>query len=148
MSQFTFWKGFADAAVGVVLLTKPEIVYHSAVAKALHKLSGLRLPNPHPASEDAVSAQHAVAIMVVAVGLAHMRASTEAKALPPIVLLNALWSMFALGTVVICPQRATSALLMTGINHAVFATAMVFSTGVRIKEILGLGDGNSKSKSS
>jgi hypothetical protein len=64
MSRFTFWKGFADAAVGVILLTKPEIIYHSAVAKALHHISGLRLPNPHPESADAISAQHAVAIMV------------------------------------------------------------------------------------
>jgi hypothetical protein len=64
MSSFTFWKGFADAAVGVILLVKPEIIYHSSVAKALNRLSGLRLPNPYPTSEDAISSQHAVAIMV------------------------------------------------------------------------------------
>lgn len=64
MSTFTFWKGFADAAVGTLLLTKPEIIYHSAVAQALHRLSGLRLPNPHPTAPGEVSSQHAVAIMV------------------------------------------------------------------------------------
>lgn len=64
MSRFTFWKGSADAVVGVILLIKPEIIYHSAVAKALNALSGLRLPNPYPTAEDAVSSQHAVAIMV------------------------------------------------------------------------------------
>jgi len=64
MSAFTFWKGLADAAVGVILLTKPEIIYHSAVAKALHRFSGLRLPNPHPTSAGEISSQHAVAIMV------------------------------------------------------------------------------------
>lgn len=64
MSTFTFWKGFADAAVGVILLVKPEVIYHSAVAKALHRLSGLRLPNPHPIAPGEVSSQHAVTIMV------------------------------------------------------------------------------------
>ena len=61
MSYFTFWKGFADVAVGIILLTKPELVYHSVLAKALHKLSGLRIPSPYPVSEDAISSQHAVA---------------------------------------------------------------------------------------
>lgn len=65
MSIFTFWKGFADAAVGVILLQKPEIIYHSVVAKALNRVSGLRLPNPHPTSPGEISSQHAVAIMVL-----------------------------------------------------------------------------------
>ncbi|ORY11448.1 hypothetical protein BCR34DRAFT_565370 [Clohesyomyces aquaticus] len=138
MSSFTFWKGFADAAVGVILLAKPEIIYHSAVAKALNRLSGLRLPNPYPTTEDGVSAQHAVAIIVIAVGLGHMRASYNRAALPPFVLMNALWSAFAFSTVILKPHRATSALLMTGINHAVFATVMVLRTGVGLKEMLGI----------
>ena len=64
MSRLAFWKGLADAATGVILLLKPEIIYHSAVAKALHQLSGLRLPNPYPVAEGERSSQHAVAIMV------------------------------------------------------------------------------------
>lgn len=64
MSTFTFWKGFADAAVGVALLVKPEIIYHSAVSKALSQVSGLRLPNAYPTAPGEVSSQHAVAIMV------------------------------------------------------------------------------------
>jgi hypothetical protein len=64
MSRFTFWKGFADAVTGVILLTKPEIIYHSFVAKGLHRISGLRVPSPYPESADGRSAQHAVAIMV------------------------------------------------------------------------------------
>lgn len=64
MSTFTFWKGFADAAVGVILLAKPEVIYHSAVAKAINRLSGLRLPNPFPTAPGEISSQHAVAIMV------------------------------------------------------------------------------------
>ncbi|KAH7076157.1 hypothetical protein FB567DRAFT_535585 [Paraphoma chrysanthemicola] len=130
MSKFTFYKGLADALVGVVLLIKPEIIYHSAVARALHRVSGLRLPNPYPEG-DAVSSQHAVAIMVIVVGCGHMRASYHRAALPPFVLMNALWSALAFGTVVLSPHRATSALLMTGINHAVFATVM------GIKEMFG-----------
>jgi hypothetical protein len=63
-AAFMFWKGFADAAVGVILLMKPKIIYHSAVAKALHRFSGLRLPNPHPTSPGEISSQHAVAILV------------------------------------------------------------------------------------
>ncbi|KAF2647300.1 hypothetical protein K491DRAFT_723560 [Lophiostoma macrostomum CBS 122681] len=138
MSRFTFWKGFADAAVGVILLTKPELIYHSSAAKALHRLSGLRLPNPYPVAEDALSSQHAVAIMVIAVGLAHMRASLDKRALAPFVLMNALWSLFALSTVLLKPPRATSALLMTGINHAVFACVMVLNGRIRLSEVLGL----------
>lgn len=63
MSRFVFWKGAADAAIGIILLAKPEIIYHSVAAKALSQLSGLRLPNPCPTAEDAISSQHAVAIM-------------------------------------------------------------------------------------
>jgi hypothetical protein len=63
MATFTFWKGVADTVVGIILLTKPEIIYHSAVAKLLNRVSGLRLPNPHPTAEGEISSQHAVAIM-------------------------------------------------------------------------------------
>ncbi|KAH7063781.1 hypothetical protein BKA63DRAFT_181948 [Paraphoma chrysanthemicola] len=140
MSNFTFYKGLADALVGVILLTKPELIYHSAVAKALHRASGLRLPNPYPEG-DAVSSQHAVAIMVIVVGCGHMRASYHRAALPPFVLMNALWSALAFGTVVLKPHRATSALLMTGINHAVFAAVMMLRTSIGIKEMLGAEQG-------
>lgn len=64
MATFTYWKGVADVATGVVLLTKPEIIYYSVVAKFLNQVSGLRLPNAHPTAEGQVSSQHAVAIMV------------------------------------------------------------------------------------
>ena len=64
MSQFTFYKGLADSAVGVVLLTKPQLIYHSTIARFLHERSGLRLPNPNPSNVETLSAQHAVAIMV------------------------------------------------------------------------------------
>ncbi|KAF2245553.1 hypothetical protein BU26DRAFT_521978 [Trematosphaeria pertusa] len=141
MSRFTFYKGLADSLVGVILLAKPELIYDSAVARWLHGISGLRLPNPYPDSLDTVSAQHAVAIMVIAVGVGHMRAASERKALPPIVLMNVLWSAFALGTVVLKPHRATSALLMTGINHAVFASTMLLTSGMSFVEMLGLQSG-------
>jgi len=58
-----------------------------------------------------------------------------------LVLMNALWSVFALLTVVLAPHRATSALLMTGINHSVFATGMALTAGVGIREILGFKEG-------
>lgn len=64
MSTFAYWKGIADAAVGVILLTKPEIIYHSVVARSLNRISGLRLPNPYPTAQGEISSQHAVAIMV------------------------------------------------------------------------------------
>lgn len=66
MSSFTYWKGVADAAVGVILLTKPELIYESTLAKFSSQASGLRLPNPHPTAEGEISSQHAVAIMVCA----------------------------------------------------------------------------------
>ena len=64
MSTFTFWLGVADATVGTIVLTKPEIIYQSALAKLLSRLSGLQLPNAHPTAGGEVSAQHAVAIIV------------------------------------------------------------------------------------
>jgi hypothetical protein len=54
------------------------------------------------------------------------------------VLMDALWSLFALATVMLKPHRATSALLMTGLNHAVFGTIMTLRSGVRFQEIIGL----------
>ncbi|KAH7379427.1 hypothetical protein DE146DRAFT_318221 [Phaeosphaeria sp. MPI-PUGE-AT-0046c] len=138
MSTFTFLKGLADSVVGIILLTKPAIIYHSAVARFLHERSGLRLPNPDPSSLETLSAQHAVAIMVIAVGVGHMRASRDRKALPPIVLMNACWAALALGTVILAPHRATSALLMTGINHSFFASVMILTSGVSLRAMLGL----------
>ncbi|KAF2489700.1 hypothetical protein BU16DRAFT_531208 [Lophium mytilinum] len=135
-SLFTFIKGAADAAVGAILLIKPAVIYHSAFSKALSESAGLPLPN---LGEEARSAQHAVAIMVAAVGLAHVRASFDRASLPPFILLNALWSAFALSTVMFAPQRATSALLMTGINHFVFSTGMWWWSGFSVPEILGFG---------
>ena len=64
MSTFSFYLGVADAAVGTIVLTKPEIIYHSALAKLLNRASGLRLPNPYATAGGEVSAQHAVAIIV------------------------------------------------------------------------------------
>ncbi|OAK96991.1 hypothetical protein IQ06DRAFT_296217 [Phaeosphaeriaceae sp. SRC1lsM3a] len=138
MSTFTFLKGLADSVVGIILLTKPAIIYHSAVARFLHERSGLRLPNPNPSSLETLGAQHAVAIMVIAVGVGHMRASRNRAALPPIVLMNACWAILALGTVVLTPHRATSALLMTGLNHSVFSVVMMLTSGVSFRGMLGL----------
>jgi hypothetical protein len=55
--------------------------------------------------------------------------------------MNALWSAFAFATVTLKPHRATSALLMTGINHAIFATVMILKTGVGLREIFQLESG-------
>ncbi|OAL53419.1 hypothetical protein IQ07DRAFT_641807 [Pyrenochaeta sp. DS3sAY3a] len=140
MSTFTFWKGAADAAVGVILLAKPEIIYHSFAAKALSRLSGLRLPNPYPTAAGEVSAQHAVAIMVIVVGIGHMRASRERRAITAFALMNAVWASLAFGTVVFKPHRATSALLMTGINHLVFSSVIIWQSKMGVRELFGLGD--------
>jgi hypothetical protein len=58
-----------------------------------------------------------------------------------LVLMDALWSLFALLTVILVPHRATSALLMTGINHSVFATGMALTAGIGIREIFGFNEG-------
>jgi hypothetical protein len=50
--------------------------------------------------------------------------------------MNAAWSFLAIGTVLLKPHRATSALLMTGINHAIFASVMKWSSGLTVKQIL------------
>lgn len=93
-----------------------------------------------------------------------MRAASERKALPAFgmsfhwksltsnlkvlicaVLMNILWSSFALSTVFVVPHRATSALLMTGINHAAFAIAMITWNKMTVAEVLGW-DSSSKGK--
>jgi hypothetical protein len=60
--------------------------------------------------------------------------------------MNALWSAFAFATVTLKPHRATSALLMTGINHAIFATVMILNTGVGLREMIQLKSGNNVKK--
>ncbi|KAF2624429.1 hypothetical protein BU25DRAFT_413654 [Macroventuria anomochaeta] len=144
MTTFAYWKGVADAATGVILLTKPEIIYHSSVAKFLNRISGLRLPNPYPTANGEISAQHAVAIMVIAVGLGHIRASKDRHSIPSLVVMNAVWSALALGTVIFKPHRATSALLMTGINHFIFASIMFLRSKMTVKEMLGLKGSKTK----
>jgi hypothetical protein len=66
-----------------------------------------------------------------------MRGSRDRRAIPTLVVMNAAWSALALGTIVFKPHRATSALLMTGINHFVFATMMFLRSRMTIKEMLG-----------
>lgn len=77
-----------------------------------------------------------------------MRASKNRAALPAFVLVNALWSAFAFTTILLKPHRATSALLMTGLNHLAFSTIMIWQTKMGLWEILGLdGVPDSKAKS-
>lgn len=58
--------------------------------------------------------------------------------------MNAVWSILALGTVVLKPNRATSALLMTGINHFVFASVMFLRSRMTLDEIIGVADVKTK----
>lgn len=58
--------------------------------------------------------------------------------------MNAVWSALALGTVVFKPHRATSALLMTGINHFIFASIILLRSGMTLEEMLGLGESKIK----
>lgn len=71
-----------------------------------------------------------------------MRASKNRAALPAFVLVNVLWSALAFTTVLLKPHRATSALLMTGLNHFVFSSIMVWRTKMGFREILGLSEGS------
>ena len=83
MPRFACWKGVADAATGIILLTKPEIIYYSSGAKLLNRMSGLRLPNPHPTAAGEISSQYAVAIMVRIVNLfSYARPCIDALDLP------------------------------------------------------------------
>jgi hypothetical protein len=75
---------------------------------------------------------------VIAVGVGHMRASRVRGAIPAMVVMNGLWSALAFATVLLAPHRATSALLMTGVNHLVFASVMVWQMKMGIHDILGL----------
>ena len=79
-------------------------------------------------------------------GVGHMRASRGRSALPAFVLMNALWSGLAFATVVLAPHRATSALLMTGINHLVFSSIMILQNSIGLKEVLGLEQHNDETK--
>ncbi|KAF3044616.1 hypothetical protein E8E12_003924 [Didymella heteroderae] len=144
MSTFAFWLGIADAAVGTVVLTKPEIIYQSPVAKLLNRVSGLRLPNAHPTAEGEISSQHAVAIITIAVGLGHIRASKSRQTIPALVVMNTAFSALAFGTVILKPHRATSVLLMTGINHFIFASFMFWRSNMTWREILGLEEVKTK----
>jgi hypothetical protein len=58
--------------------------------------------------------------------------------------MNSLWSALALDTVIVAPHRATSALLMTGINHLVFASVMAWQSKMGLKEILGIEESKTK----
>lgn len=76
-------------------------------------------------------------LQVIAVGLGHVRASKDRRSIPAFVVINAVWSALALSTVALNPRRATSALLMTGINHFIFATIMFVRSRTTLRELLG-----------
>jgi hypothetical protein len=52
--------------------------------------------------------------------------------------MNAVWSALAFGTVILKPQRATSALLMTAVNHFIFASVMIWRSNMTWREMMGL----------
>jgi hypothetical protein len=86
-------------------------------------------------------------LKVIAVGIGHMRAAKHRSAIPAFVMMNTLWSAFAFATVIFKPHRATSALLMTGINHLAFAGIMIWRLKMGFREIFGLEElGEEKKK--
>lgn len=78
-----------------------------------------------------------------------MRASRERSAIPAFALMNAVWASLAFATILFKPHRATSALLMTGINHLVFSSIITWQSKMGVRELFGLGDQSAdKSKAS
>lgn len=80
----------------------------------------------------------------IAVGLGHVRASKSRQALPALVVINTVFSALALGTVIFKPHRATSVLLMTGINHFIFASVQFWRSELTWREVLGFEDVKTK----
>lgn len=62
------------------------------------------------------------------------------------IVMDAFWSAFALATVFVKPHRATSSLLMTGINHLFMTGVMIWRTGLNYKQILGFEDASNEKK--
>ncbi len=158
MTTFTYWKGIADVATGIVLLTKPEIIYHSSVAKSsmASLTSDYRILTLRPGASSAhkmlsrswydiyIALLHIKSnpdttnLQVDAIGLGHVRVSQDRASIPSLIVMNAAWSVLALSTVSFRPYRATSALLMTGINHFVFASVMFLRSKMTFGELVGL----------
>jgi hypothetical protein len=69
-----------------------------------------------------------------------MRAAKSRSAIPVMVVMNAFWSAMAFATVIFTPHRATSALLMTAINHLAFSSIMFWRLNVGWRQILGLAE--------
>jgi len=52
--------------------------------------------------------------------------------------MNATWAAGALATVVLAPGKATSTLLMTSLNHIIFAAAMLLINKISVADVLRL----------
>ncbi|KAF6751522.1 hypothetical protein DFP72DRAFT_1172188 [Ephemerocybe angulata] len=114
-------KGLADIGVGVILALKPEIIYESNATKALGRLTGFGLSS----AKTAPGFNHAIACMVVAVGVGSVVASFQGRAARfPIVIMNATWGLLAGLTCVFTPHLATATMVMTALNTGVYTVVM------------------------
>ncbi|KAF8873480.1 hypothetical protein BD779DRAFT_1569952 [Infundibulicybe gibba] len=120
------YKGFADIVVGLLLTTKPSVIYDSFLARRLSALTGLHLSN----AEVAPGFNQAIACMVVAVGVGHVVAARCGPAARrPILAMDLTWGLLALA---VCltgagTPRASATLLQSGISHTLFGVAVWYT---------------------
>lgn len=67
-----------------------------------------------------------------------MRAARSRSAIAPMIVMNAVWSAMSFATIIFTPHRATSAILMTAVNHLAFSSIMYWRLNMGWKHVLGL----------
>lgn len=133
------YKGYADILTGSILAIYPNLIYHSFITRTVAALSGLHLSN----ARAAPGFNHAIACMVIAIGVGHVFAARSGPAgRAPLFAMNATWALLALLTCLTTPRvwRIGSAtLLLSGINHLFFSLVLwimepgLLQTGRRVR---------------
>ncbi|KDQ11484.1 hypothetical protein BOTBODRAFT_189844 [Botryobasidium botryosum FD-172 SS1] len=139
-----FWKGIADIIVGGILTFKPSIIYDSPVPLYISNVTGLHRSDP----TTAPGFNQAIAIMVAAIGIGHVRASRSHSrdAHATMLLMNVTWSALCLLTCYVNRDIGSATMLMTGINHLAFSTAMFLTSKIRVSDLFAAIDASSGGK--
>ncbi|GLB34342.1 hypothetical protein LshimejAT787_0112260 [Lyophyllum shimeji] len=118
------YMGFVKLVVAGIMAMRPQVLYHSPLAKKISALTGL----PPSDASRAPELNQAVACMVAAIGVGHLVAAQSGPAaLASVFALDATWAALTLLSCLAAPRAwalGSPTLLLTACTHTVFCVTL------------------------
>ncbi|KAF8076929.1 hypothetical protein FPV67DRAFT_1665167 [Lyophyllum atratum] len=118
------YRGYANIVVGCILAVCPQVIYNSFIVKSIALHNRLRLSN----ARTAPGFNHAIACMVIAIGVAHVFAARSGPAArASIFAMDVTWAALALLTCLATPRAwklGSATLMLSGYDYALFSAVI------------------------